>query len=115
MRIAAFLLISATLFAQNDRGTITGTVTDPTNAIVPNVTVIATQAGTGVTFKAVTTATGNYYIPSLPAGNYSLSVEAAGFKRLTQEGIVVQVAQTVRLDVVLQVGATSEAVTITAE
>src|SRR5207253_1425771 len=102
-------------FAQNDRGTITGTVQDQGQARVPSATVIATNAESGAEFKTVTTETGNYTIPSLPAGIYDLSVEVAGFKKFTQKGIQVQVAQTARIDVTLQVGSTAESVTITAE
>jgi hypothetical protein len=108
------LLLAVALFAQNDRGTITGTVQDPANAMVPNATVIATNIESGAEFKTVTTGTGNYTIPSLPAGKYRLTVEVAGFKKFNQEGIEVQVAQTDRIDITLQVGATTESVTITA-
>ena len=108
------LLLTMALFAQNDRGTITGTVQDPANAMVPYATVIATNIESGAEFRTVTTGTGNYTIPSLPAGKYRLTVEVAGFKKFNQEGIEVQVAQTDRIDITLQVGATTESVTITA-
>jgi hypothetical protein len=109
------LLFALALFAQNDRGTITGTVQDPANAVVPNATIIATNTESGAEFRTATTGTGNYTIPSLPAGRYRLTVEVAGFKKFKQEGIEVQVAQTYRIDVALQVGATTETVTITAK
>jgi len=109
------LLFALALFAQNDRGTLTGTVQDPANAMVPNAPVTAINMATGAESRTVTTGTGNYTIPSLPAGNYKLTVEVAGFKKFTQEGIEVQVAQTYRIDVTLQVGATTETVTITAK
>ena len=79
------LLLAMALFAQNDRGTLTGTVQDPANAMVPNATVIATNTESGAEFRTVTTGTGNYTIPALPAGIYKLSVEAAGFKVNTLE------------------------------
>jgi hypothetical protein len=112
--IPCCLLFALALFAQNDRGTITGTIQDPANAMVPNATVIATNTESGAEFRTVSTGTGNYTIPSLPAGMYRLTVEVAGFKKFNQEGIEVQVAQTDRIDITLQVGATSESVTITA-
>src|SRR5882724_1075757 len=117
LRAATFcaLLPVWALIAQNDRGTITGEVRDPANALVAGAAVIATNTETGVESKTVTTATGNYTIPSLPAGKYSLSVESAGFKKLIQQGITVEVAQTHRMDVTLQIGSTSESVTVTAE
>jgi hypothetical protein len=119
MRLVSALLcgfvLTLALFAQNDRGTITGTVQDQANAVVPNATVAAQNADSGAQFKTVTTGTGNYTIPSLPAGRYALTVEVAGFKKFVQENIVVQVAQTARIDIPLQVGSTSDTVTITAE
>src|SRR5215831_12063379 len=115
MRIVFSLLLVVALYAQNDRGTVTGTVTDPTNAVVPNATVTAKNEASGVESKTLTTATGGFTIPSLPAGSYSLSFEAPGFKKSIQKGIAIQVAQTTRIDVSLQVGDTAEAVTVTAE
>jgi hypothetical protein len=108
------ILFATALFGQNDRGTITGTVMDPANAVVPNASVVAISPGS-VEFKTVTTGTGNYTVPRLPPARYRLTVEAPGFKKFVQENIEVQVAQTSRIDVVLQVGSTSDTVTITAE
>jgi len=110
-----FLLLSVSLFAQNDRGTITGEVKDQAGAVVPNATVVALNVATGTQAKATTTGTGNYTLPSLPAGIYTVSVEVAGFKKFEQENIEVQVSITNRIDIALQVGAASETVTITAE
>ena len=119
MRIAKFvfcvLAFTSVVSAQNDRGTITGQVKDQGGAVVPNAPVIATNKGSGEQSKTVSTGTGNYTIPSLPAGLYTLSVEVPGFKKFIQENIEVQVSITNRVDVTLQVGAASETVTITAE
>jgi len=100
--------------AQSDRGSVTGTVTDPTGAVVPTAGVSLKNVATGAVYNTVTTATGNYTIPSLPVGRYNLTVTAAGFNQYIQEGIDVQVAQTARIDVVLKVGSTSESVTVEA-
>ena len=113
-RIAFGFLLIAALYAQ-DRGTVTGTVTDSSGAIVPNVKVVATNLGTGAESKSQTTGTGSYTITSLPAGGYTLIFESAGFKKMIEKGIEIQVAQTARVDVVLQVGSTSDAVTVTTE
>src|SRR5579871_3424991 len=119
MRVAtiafSFLLFTSIVSAQNDRGTITGQVKDQAQAIVPNATVIATSNGSGEQFRTLTTGTGNYTIPSLPAGRYTLSIEVPGFKKFVQENIEVQVSITNRVDVTLQVGAASETVTVTGE
>lgn len=108
-------LFAAAAFAQNDRGVITGTVQDPANASVPKATVVATNTETGGEFRTVTTETGNFTIPSLPAGVYRVTVEVAGFKKASQEAIQVQVAQTRRADFTLQVGSITETITVTSE
>src|ERR1700722_5016490 len=111
-----FLFASAlAMFAQNDRGTITGEVRDQASAVVPGASVIATNPSSGDQFKTVTTDTGNYTLPSLPAGIYTLTVEVKGFKRFVQQNIEVQVSITNRGDVALEVGATTDTVTVTAE
>jgi hypothetical protein len=112
--IAAILVASVAL-AQTDRGTITGTLADSTGAVVPGASVQVTNTETGAQYDTVTTGTGNYTLASLVAGNYNLTVAVTGFKKFTQEGIQVTVAQTARVDVTLEVGAISDAVTITAD
>ena len=72
------------------------------------------NTATGATYNTVTTETGNYTIPSLPSGNYDLTVNRSGFGKYVQTGIPVQVAVSLRIEVVLQVGATAESVTVTA-
>src|SRR5262245_23950910 len=108
------LILTAATFAQSDRGLITGAATDQTGAIVRAATVIAKNTATGVEYRTVTTETGNYTLPSLPAGTYDLTVEATGFKKYSRQGVIVQVVQTARVDIAMQVGETSESVTVTA-
>src|SRR5580658_2772368 len=114
---AAFFFFASALavYAQNDRGTITGEVRDQAGAVVPGASVVATNPSSGDQFKTVTTVTGNYTIPSLPAGIYSLTVEVKGFKKFIQQNIEVQVSITDRVDVALEIGAATETVTVTAE
>ena len=107
--------VCVTLYAQADRGTVTGTVVDPQGGVVPQAKVGLRNAQTGSQYETVTTPTGNYSLGQLPAGTYDLSVEYTGFKKFTQQGIAVQVAQTERVDVVLEVGSTADTVTITAD
>lgn len=116
-RILFALCLAAgfSLFAQSDRGTITGTVADPANAVIQGAKVSAKSTETGAGYETVTTGTGNYTLPSLPAGNYDLTVEAPGFNRHIQTGINVQVAQTARIDVIMKIGSTSDSVTINAD
>lgn len=107
--------LATTALAQGDRGTVTGTVSDPQGAIVPNATVQLRNSDTGSQFQTITTDTGNYTLPNLPIGNYELTVELSGFKRYTQSGIRIQVAQIARIDVILAVGSTTETVNVTAD
>lgn len=103
------------VFAQSDRGTITGTITDQGGAVVPHAAVVAVNSENGTQFSVATTDTGNYTISSLRPGTYNVSAEAAGFKKVTRTGILVAVATNVRVDVTLEVGSASESVTVTAE
>ncbi len=108
------MLAAFAALGQTDRGTITGTVIDPAGALVPGAKLSVKNIETGQVAESNTTATGNFTIASLPAGKYDLNVEVPGFRKSIQQGVQVQVAQTVRMDIVLQVGATSESVTVTA-
>jgi hypothetical protein len=108
-------IVCATLYAQADRGTVTGTVADPQGGVVPQAKVGLRNTQTGSQYETITTPTGNYSLGQLPAGTYDLSVGYAGFKKFAQQGIAVQVAQTERVDVVLEVGSTADTVTITAD
>ena len=78
--------------AQTIRGTITGTVTDSTGAVVPGATVTVTHAATGIGTSAQTNREGLYTIPLLPPGSYQATVELSGFKKYLRGGIVVQIA-----------------------
>jgi hypothetical protein len=109
------LLLSFSLFAQNDRGTITGQVKDQGGGVVPGAAVTAANTATGAQSKGATTDTGNYTIPGLPAGTYSVTIEVKGFKKFVQDNVLVQVAATARVDATLEVGAATETVTVTAD
>jgi Carboxypeptidase regulatory-like domain len=116
LRIASLFLICAlAAFAQGDRGTITGTVTDPTGAVVPNANIQLTNTDTSAVYKVATTSTGNYTLANLPVGTYVLTVDAAGFKKYERPGLVVQVAETERVDAALQVGASTDTITVSTE
>ncbi len=101
-------------FSQSDRGTITGTVTDSTGAVIANAPVQAKNSETGVVYEGATSNTGNYTISQLPAGSYEISTSAPGFKKYTRAGLVVEVAQILRADIALDVGAATESVVVTA-
>ena len=109
----ALFLSAVSLFAQSDRGTITGTVTDPTGAVIADAPIEARNPDTGISTKVASSATGNYTIPGLAAGNYEIRVQFAGFKEYIRTGLQVQNAQTMRIDIALEVGSSTESVTVT--
>src|SRR5215472_12425008 len=113
----AFCLVAVefAVFAQSDRGMITGTVSDPAGAVVAAAAIEARNVATGAVYPVASSATGNYTIAQLPAGNYELTVTVMGFKKFVRTGLMVEVAGTVRVDAALEVGSATESVTITAE
>ena len=108
-----FLFLVLTLFAQTDRGTITGTIIDPAGAVVANAAIEARNTGTGAVYQVASSATGNYTIPNLPTGTYELSVTVPGFKKFVRSGLSIQAAQTIRVDGAMEVGSATESVTVT--
>src|SRR5260370_6304861 len=110
------LLLAVTIApGQSDRGTVTCTVSDATGAVIPGANVVATNTETATKYETISTETGNYTLSQLPAGVYQLSVELPGFKRYVRQGITVLVAQTLRIDVALEVGAATDEVTVNAD
>src|SRR5262245_14767615 len=106
--------LTMTAFTQSDRGTITGTVSDATGAVIPGVAIEAKNSQTGATYQAGSSETGNYTLAQLPAGTYELSANLPGFKRYLRSGIIVSVATTLRIDVALEVGQAGDSVTVEA-
>jgi hypothetical protein len=109
------LILAGLAFPQTDRGTFTGTVMDPTGAVISNAPIEARNLATGQLFSAQSTATGNYTIAQVPAGSYEITVEVMGFKRYVRENLTIAPTQVARIDIALEVGAATESVTITAE
>jgi len=91
-----------------------GAVTDASGAFVPNATVTATHIDTGFVRTARTGADGVYALPNLPVGSYRLEVEAGGFRKYIQTGIVLQVSSNVTINVILQVGQVRQEVQVSA-
>ncbi len=113
----AFLgvLCASMLYAQLNRASITGTVTDASGAIVPDVQVTATNAATRETAKVATNGDGIYSIVNLVPGTYSLSFTKEGFNAVDLPDITVLSAQVAKIDETLAVGSVSQAVTVTAQ
>ncbi len=99
--------------AQTITATITGIVTDPQGAAVPEAKVTAVNTGTNVSFPSATNAAGLYTIPFLPVGNYNIVVEMAGFKKSQVGPFRIEVNQTARVDVKLELGETTQLVEVT--
>src|SRR5215831_1095223 len=100
--------------AQTDRGTITGTVSDASGAVIPGAMVEAKNTSTGAVYQAGSSETGNFTLPQLPVGTYELSATLPGFKKFVRPNLNVQIAQTLRIDVALEVGSAGEQVTVEA-
>ena len=108
---ALVLLPSGKLFA-GITATISGTVTDPTGAVVAGSTVTATNVETGVALTQTTNTDGFYSFPELPVGKYTIDVQKAGFKAYRQTDLILDVNQALKVDVALQIGETSEKVEV---
>src|SRR5262250_2796928 len=113
--VSCLFLFALSAFAQGDRGTITGTVADATNAVIPGANVTATNTQTTSKYETVSTETGNYTLTQLPVGTYQLTVELPGFKKYVRQGVTVLSSTTVRIDVALEVGGAAEEVTVSAD
>src|SRR5215468_11142544 len=90
--IALVLAGPALAYGQEFRGSIKGQVTDPSGAIVAGAQVTATRGGTEDSYTGTTNNAGDYSIPYVPPGTYSILVEAPGFKKIAQEGVSLDVA-----------------------
>jgi hypothetical protein len=116
IRILVLLLFCAAIgFSQTGLATITGTVTDSTGAVVANAPVSVKNVENGQAYEASSSGTGNYTVSQLPIGDYSLTVMVTGFKTYTHTKFHLAAGQTLGEDVALQVGASSDSVTISAE
>ena len=116
IRTSVVLLFSAALsWGQQATGTITGTVTDPQNALVPGATVEIRNIGTNAAFETKSNDAGFYNAPNLPVGEYTITASATGFKRALRTGIVLQVGQNASINITLDVGQVAETVEVQAE
>ena len=112
--LALVLLFASSASAQTT-GSITGSVTDNTNALLPGVRVTATSPAQMGAQVAVTNEQGQYRFPSVPIGTYTLKYELAGFSTLTREGIIVTIGFTASISVQMKVSSVTESITVTGE
>lgn len=118
-RIRQYILVlmvglfgASLLRAQNTTGTITGRVADSTGSVVPGASILIENTDTHVSRSAVTDASGNYTATLLPPGHYSVTVNKAGFKSSTSQGLVLDVDQVLRVNVTLSPGTVAETITV---
>src|SRR6266705_5018927 len=118
MRVKALLAVFLSLFAVSAyaqfKASVQGTVMDPQGTAVPGAKVTVTNQDTGVVRDTVASAEGFYRISELPPGKYTVTVEAAGFKKSTSKDVAVEAEQPRGFDVTLSVGNVQESVTVTA-
>ncbi len=118
--LAVFLCVLGTSVLAHAQGVgasgdISGTVTDPSGAVVPNATVTATEAEKGLKRTSLSDNRGEYHFTALPPASYEVSAQISGFQTAVYKGVIVNVGQTVVLDFHLKVSQTSEQVEVTTE
>jgi hypothetical protein len=106
------LLVAGHALALGQTAPLTGTVTDPSGAVVSGANVTVKANATGVEHKATTTSSGTFTVPALPAGDYTVTISARGFKQTVLEGVVVNLATPASVNAELQVGQQSESVVV---
>ena len=113
--ILALALLTTPAYSQGVTASIVGTITDATGAVLPGVTVAATNEGTGLRREVFTNESGNYTIPLLPVGTYSVETALPGFRTEIRTGITLNVDARARIDFSLQVGQLTESIEVVSE
>lgn len=111
--LLAVLSLAAGLWAQKDTGTIAGTVTDPSGAVVPGAKVVVKEVDRGTTFNTQTSQSGEFVASPLMVGRYTVSVEHSGFKRAISQPISLDVQQRAVVNIKLELGQASQSVEVT--
>src|SRR5580704_14522678 len=103
---------TASLNAEVTTTSISGTVSDPSGAVVANAEVIVTNVGTGLTRVTKTGSAGEYRVDQLPVGEYQVEITSQGFKKFVSRGIMLEINVIARVDASLGLGAASESVEV---
>src|SRR6185369_16915312 len=111
--IVTALLFAAAAAAQTSTATVVGRVTDATGAVVPAVEIKITNLGTNISQAGSSNEVGDFTIPLLNPGRYTLEASSKGFHTYKHAEFALEVAQVQRIDITLQVGAATESITIT--
>lgn len=115
LRLAVLGLLVTALLGQDFRATISGRITDSSDAAVPNVLVSILNIETGITTTATSNASGIYTLPALPPGAYTLTAQLSGFKRFVREGLVLEVQGRPQVDIRLEAGDVQSSIQVTGE
>lgn len=110
--VCAFIIPNSIPAQTGGTGTISGTVFDPTGAVVPTATVVAKNVATGIETTRQTTDAGTYVVSPLPPGEYKVTVSASGFQTLIQEKVIVDALSNVTVNLTMKVGNVSETITV---
>lgn len=110
--LVAIAALTSTAMGQTDRGSIRGSVLDTSGAVLPAASITATNEATGIQTATLSTEAGVYTIPNLRAGQYTVTAEKSGFKKLVQEHVKVDVAAVTTVALTMQVGDVAESVTV---
>jgi hypothetical protein len=108
----AVVLCTGVLHAQSTNGSISGRVTDPSKALIVGAKVGAASTATNFRYETTTNGSGQYYITSLPPGNYRIEVEKTGFKKLIKPDVIVHIQDALQVDFEMTLGSTSESITV---
>ena len=114
LAVLATVVLAFDAFAQDSRGTITGQIADPSGASLAHVSITLVNEASGATVTGRTNDTGNYYIPFLLPGIYTMSAEVAGFRKSTRRNLEVRVNDVIKLDIEMTVGDVKEVLEVTA-
>ncbi len=113
--LALSVFCAGLLLAQGERSALDGTVTDGSGAVIPDAAVVARELQTGVEIKTSTTEAGVYRLPYLPPGKYRVTATKQGFRTALADNVELRVAQTLTVDIKMDIGQTSDQVTVSSE
>jgi hypothetical protein len=113
--LVAIALSQATLLAQVSTATVSGRLSDPTGAVIPHVAIVATEQSTGVQTKAMTDAAGEYILPFLKPGTYTITVEAKGFGKYEEKQLMLSSADHPTIDIKLALGTSTQSVDVSTQ
>ena len=112
--LLALFFATAVLFAQTEKGTVRGTVTDSTGGVVPDTVITVTGTGTNIDRKITSDNNGNFEVPDLQPGTYRIKADKVGFRSFIASSVLLDAGQVRRVDIPLQVGSTAETITVEA-